>query len=49
MNRLLRLLAAHPWAVLALALLLSALTLPSVWDFRRGESRLRFDASSDRP
>jgi len=48
MNRLLRLLAARPWAVLALALLLSALTLPSVWDFRRGESRLRFDASSDR-
>ncbi|HXX47604.1 MAG TPA: MMPL family transporter, partial [Myxococcota bacterium] len=48
MNRVLRLLAAHPWAVLALALALSALTLPSVWDFRRGESRLRFDASSDR-
>ncbi|HXZ85847.1 MAG TPA: MMPL family transporter, partial [Myxococcota bacterium] len=48
MNRALRLLAAHPWAVLVLALALSALTLPSVWDFRRGQSRLRFDASSDR-
>ncbi|HTO68332.1 MAG TPA: MMPL family transporter [Myxococcota bacterium] len=47
MNRLLRLLAGHPWVVLGLALVLSALTLPSVYDFRRGESRLRFDGSYD--
>ena len=39
---------AHPWAVLALALALSALTLPSVYDFRADQWRTMFDPSSDR-
>ena len=47
MVRGLRFMAAHPWGVLALALLLSALTLPSVYDFRTGQARVTFDPSSD--
>jgi len=48
MSRVLRFMAAHPWGVLALALALSALTLPSVYDFRAGQARVSFDPSSDR-
>jgi predicted RND superfamily exporter protein len=47
MVRVLRFMAAHPWGVLALALALSALTLPSVYDFRAGQARVSFDPSSD--
>ena len=49
MVRALRFLAAHPRSVLVLAFALSALTLPSVYDFRTGELRIRFDPAADGP
>jgi predicted RND superfamily exporter protein len=39
--------AAHPWGVLLLALALSALTLPSVYDFSSGRARVRFEPAAD--
>jgi len=48
MVRGLRFMAAHPWVVLALALALSALTLPSVYDFRAGAARVSFEPAGDR-
>jgi uncharacterized protein len=48
MGRAARLLVTHPWSVLLAALLLSALTLPSVYDFGAGTWRVRFDPSADR-
>ena len=40
--------AAHPWLVLGVALLLSAATLPSVYDFASGTLRVRYDPSANR-
>jgi len=48
MGRGLRFMAAHPWLVLGIALLLSAATLPSVYDFGRGTLRVRYDPSANR-
>ena len=48
MGRALRLMVAHPWSVLLAALVLSALTLPSIYDFGAREWRVRFDPSADR-
>ncbi|HTO07982.1 MAG TPA: MMPL family transporter [Myxococcota bacterium] len=48
MARALRFMAAHPWAVLALALLFSAAAAPGVYDFRAGQWRVDFDPSADR-
>jgi len=48
MGRGLRFMAAHPWLVLGVALLLSAATLPSVYDFAGGILRVRYDPSANR-
>lgn len=40
--------AAHPWLVLGIALLLSAATLPGVYDFAHGTLRVRYDPSANR-
>ena len=47
MTRLLRALSRHPWWVLAVALALTAATLPGVVDFETGELRLRYDPSTN--
>src|SRR5262245_15362102 len=48
MGRGLRFMAAHPWLVLGLALLLSAAALPGVFDFATGTLRVRYDPSANR-
>ena len=48
MGRGLRFMAVHPWLVLGIALLLSAATLPSVYDFGAGRFRVRYDPSANR-
>jgi predicted RND superfamily exporter protein len=48
MGRGLRFMAAHPWLVLGIALLLSVATLPGVYDFARGGLRVRYDPSANR-